>query len=74
MNEDDISIAKAILSLSHNLNMKVVAEGVETAEQLKFLKTLDCNLAQGYYISRPLSPQKLENWLNNNNHNFYTKT
>ncbi len=74
MNEDDVSIAKAILSLSHNLNMKVVAEGVETAEQLKFLKTLDCNLAQGYYISRPLSPQKLENWLNNNNHNFYTKT
>ena len=74
MNEDDVSIAKAILSLSHNLNMKVVAEGVETAEQLKFLKTLNCNFAQGYHISRPLSPQNLEIWLNNNGHNFYTKT
>jgi len=72
-NEDDISIAKAILSLSHNLNMVVVAEGVETAEQLQFLKTLNCNLAQGYYISHPLSPQKLERWLTNNNHNFYNE-
>lgn len=71
LNEDDVSIAKAILSLSHNLNMKVVAEGVETMEQLNFLKNLNCNLAQGYHISRPLSIQKLESWLSQNRVNFY---
>lgn len=69
--EDDVSIAKAILSLSHNLNMKVVAEGVETGEQLDFLKSLNCNLAQGYHISRPLSVQVLERWLTQYKDSFY---
>ncbi len=73
LDEDDISIAKAILSLSHNLNMKVVAEGVETKEQLLFLRELHCDLAQGYYISRPLSIQQLEAWLAQNQNNFYFK-
>ncbi|VAW45041.1 diguanylate cyclase/phosphodiesterase (GGDEF & EAL domains) with PAS/PAC sensor(s) [hydrothermal vent metagenome] len=71
LDEDDVSIAKAILSLSHNLNMKVVAEGVETAEQLSFLKSLNCNLAQGYHISRPLTIQNLEAWLTQNEACFY---
>ncbi len=71
MDEEDASIAKAILSLSHNLNMKVVAEGVETAEQLTFLKNLNCNLAQGYHISRPLTIQNLEAWLTQNEACFY---
>ena len=69
--EDDVSIAKAIISLSHNLNMRVVAEGVETIEQLKFLKTINCDFAQGYHMSRPLSIQQLETWLAQNKSNFY---
>ncbi len=72
--EDDVSIAKAIISLSHNLNMRVVAEGVETMAQLKFLKTIDCDFAQGYHISRPLSIQQLETWLTQNKSNFYHKS
>lgn len=69
--EEDISIARAILSLAHNLNMRVVAEGVETLEQLEFLRNLECNYAQGYYISRPLSISSLETWLTQHQHNFY---
>ena len=69
--EEDISIATAILNLAHSLNMNVVAEGVETIEQLEYLKSLECNFAQGYYISRPVPIKELEEWLTNNNSNFY---
>lgn len=69
--EDDISIATAILNLAHSLNMNVVAEGVETPEQLEYLRSLGCNFAQGYYISRPVPIKELEEWLSNNNSNFY---
>ena len=69
--EEDISIATAILNLAHSLKMNVVAEGVETLEQLNYLKNLECNLAQGYYISRPAPIKELEEWLTNNNSNFY---
>ena len=53
-NQDDISITIALISLAHNLNIKVVAEGVETPEQLAFLRTHDCDMIQGFYLSRPL--------------------
>jgi len=69
--EEDISIATAILNLAHSLNMNVVAEGVETLEQLEYLKNLKCNFAQGYYISRPVPIKELEAWLTHNNSNFY---
>ena len=71
--EDDISIATAILNLAHSLNMNGVAEGVETPEQLEYLRSLGCNFAQGYYISHPVSIEELEEWLSNNNSNFYQK-
>jgi diguanylate cyclase (GGDEF)-like protein len=48
---DDASIVRAIVSLAHSLRLKVVAEGVETVEQLEFLKTLGCDQYQGYYFS-----------------------
>ncbi|HEY2421283.1 MAG TPA: EAL domain-containing protein [Neobacillus sp.] len=48
------SIAASLISLSHNLDLKVVAEGVETEEQFNFLKLADCNYAQGYFISKPI--------------------
>jgi diguanylate cyclase (GGDEF)-like protein len=54
---DDASIVRAIVSLAHSLRLKVVAEGVETAEQLEFLKTLGCDQYQGYYFS-PAVPAK----------------
>ncbi|QCU90877.1 EAL domain-containing protein [Thiomicrorhabdus sediminis] len=69
--DDDKSIATAILNLAHSLNMHVVAEGVETIEQLLFLRELNCDFAQGYFISRPLPIYELEEWLQLNKGNFY---
>ncbi len=51
---DDKQIASAIIALAHNLNFKVLAEGVETAEQLTFLRQQGCDYYQGYYFSKPL--------------------
>lgn len=53
------AIISAIIALGHNLDMKVVAEGVETPHQVKILRDLDCDIFQGYYFSRPLPPQDL---------------
>jgi diguanylate cyclase (GGDEF)-like protein len=51
---DDASIVRAIVSLAHNLRLKVVAEGVESSEQLEFLKTLGCDQYQGFHYSPAL--------------------
>ena len=51
-------IARAIISLSHILGKTVVAEGVETAGQLKLLREWECDIIQGYYFSRPLTSEK----------------
>ena len=52
---DDASIVQAIISLAHSLRLKVVAEGVETPEQLSSLKSMGCDQYQGYHFSPPLS-------------------
>jgi diguanylate cyclase (GGDEF)-like protein len=52
--EVDASIVQAIISLAHSLRLKVVAEGVETSEQLRFLRSLGCDQYQGYHFSPPL--------------------
>ncbi|WP_226450841.1 bifunctional diguanylate cyclase/phosphodiesterase [Ferribacterium limneticum] len=51
---DDAVIVSSIITLAHNLNMRVVAEGVEMSDQLIHLKTAGCDEAQGYYLSRPV--------------------
>ncbi|MGX4641371.1 EAL domain-containing protein [Massilia sp. SYSU DXS3249] len=51
---EDAAITKAVISLAHSLNLKVVAEGVETAGHLRALEAYGCDEIQGYYISRPL--------------------
>jgi len=51
---DDAAIAQSIVSLAHNLGLQVVAEGVETQEQLEFLASVGCDEMQGYYFSRPV--------------------
>lgn len=61
--EEDISISSAIINLAHSLNMQVIAEGVETKEQLTFLKEQGCNMVQGYYYSKPLPIHELEAWI-----------
>jgi EAL domain-containing protein (putative c-di-GMP-specific phosphodiesterase class I) len=54
---EDAEIASAIIGLAHTLNLRVVAEGVETPEIAAFLKTRNCDEIQGYLISRPLTPE-----------------
>jgi diguanylate cyclase (GGDEF)-like protein/PAS domain S-box-containing protein len=53
-NSDDRAIASTILSMGHSLRLKVLAEGVETAEQYAILRDMGCELVQGYHFSRPL--------------------
>ncbi len=53
---DDASIVQAIISLAHSLRLKVVAEGVETLEQLDSLKSMGCDQYQGFHFSPPLAP------------------
>jgi EAL domain-containing protein (putative c-di-GMP-specific phosphodiesterase class I) len=63
---DDAAIVSAIIAISHSLGLQVLAEGVETAEQLAFLRSLGCDCAQGYYFSRPVPAEEftrlLESW------------
>lgn len=62
---DDLSIVKAIISLGHSLNLKVIAEGVESKSQLAQLKENDCDEMQGYYLSRPISPDAIPEFMKN---------
>ena len=48
------SIVQAIIALAHSLDMRVVAEGVETKSQFDYLKDIGCDFAQGYYLAKPL--------------------
>jgi diguanylate cyclase (GGDEF)-like protein len=57
---DDASIVRAIVSLAHSLKLKVVAEGVESVEQLEFLKTLGCDQYQGFHFSPALPAAQFE--------------
>ncbi|MDB6086531.1 MAG: hypothetical protein JWN43_4412, partial [Gammaproteobacteria bacterium] len=56
----DASIVRAIISLAHSLKLKVVAEGVESSEQLDFLKTLGCDQYQGFHFSPALPASQFE--------------
>jgi diguanylate cyclase (GGDEF)-like protein/PAS domain S-box-containing protein len=60
---DNITITRAIINLAESLNLRVVAEGVETAEQMEFLEHLNCDYIQGFLISRPIPPDDVFNWL-----------
>ncbi|MDN3485521.1 EAL domain-containing protein [Pseudoalteromonas sp. APC 3224] len=61
-NKADCNLVKAAIAMSHSLEIKVVAEGVETKEQLDLLNELNCDIAQGFYLSKPLPGAKLLNF------------
>ncbi|MGZ8189593.1 MAG: putative bifunctional diguanylate cyclase/phosphodiesterase [Methylococcaceae bacterium] len=63
--ENDMLIVKATINLAHNLGLQVTAEGVESEEIMSKLKDYGCDLAQGYYLNKPLSFTDFNQWMNN---------
>jgi diguanylate cyclase (GGDEF)-like protein len=60
LEERNLNIVRTIVSLAHNLHMKVVAEGVETTEQVNLLMGMNCDSVQGYYFSHPMVAEEIE--------------
>ncbi|WP_137221210.1 bifunctional diguanylate cyclase/phosphodiesterase [Shewanella sp. MEBiC00475] len=60
---NNTAIAKAVIALGHALNLQIIAEGVETAEQADFLRLHGCDLVQGYLFSKPRLPEELNDFL-----------
>ena len=66
-NNDDDIISRAIINLAHSLGMETVAEGIEHAEQLTFLRLEGCEIGQGYLFSKPLAAHELMAYIRENN-------
>jgi len=62
-NNEDLVIVRSTIDLAHNMGRQVVAEGVESEEVLNLLMELGCDMAQGYYISRPITANIITQWL-----------
>jgi diguanylate cyclase (GGDEF)-like protein len=60
---DDLVIVRSTIELGHNMGLVVIAEGVETAESWAILKRLGCDMAQGYFMSKPLPAEAFKAWL-----------
>ncbi len=65
-NSPDSAIVQAVTMLAHGMGLEVVAEGVETNEQLNLLQNLGCDVAQGYFIKRPMDEAALTDWMTSN--------
>ena len=63
LNEQDSIIVKSTIALAHNLNLKVVAEGVEDQETMRTLHKMGCDFVQGYYIHKPVDWDSMKTWL-----------
>jgi EAL domain-containing protein (putative c-di-GMP-specific phosphodiesterase class I) len=62
-NENDRAVAGAVISLGQKLNLRVIAEGVETDDQVAFLRENNCDEMQGYHFSKPVTVQAIEELL-----------
>ncbi len=69
---NDLIIVRSTIDLAHNLGMIVIAEGVENSETLHYLQQLQCDVAQGYFIAKPLPLDKLFDWLESYNYEEMT--
>jgi diguanylate cyclase (GGDEF)-like protein len=63
--ESDLIIVRSTINLGHDLGLSVIAEGVEDAATLEHLRSLGCDLVQGYHVSRPMAAPDFESWLDN---------
>lgn len=62
LNHDDAVIVRSVIALAHDLGQTVVAEGVETREQLEWLREMSCDIVQGYLIEKPMSADRFTDW------------
>ena len=62
-NKDDQIIVRSTIELAHNMGLSVVAEGIEDERTLLWLQKHNCELAQGYFISRPIKAELFQTWL-----------
>ena len=62
-NPNDLSITNALIALAKNLGINVIAEGVETAEQVQYLISQNCDMIQGYFLSHPVPASKISSQL-----------
>nr|WP_315485329.1 EAL domain-containing protein [uncultured Undibacterium sp.] len=69
-NHDDATIVRSTIDLGHNMGLRVIAEGVENQATWDALMAMGCDSIQGYFVSRPLAPEKLMQWLQNSNWKF----
>ena len=63
IDSDDDAVTSAIIALSHQLDIQTVAEGIETPQQMDFLKRINCDIGQGFMIARPMDQVQFEKWL-----------
>ncbi len=68
--DNDAAIAKSIIGLAHNMQMRVVAEGVENERQAEWLRDMNCDQAQGFFYSKPMSAKQLEGHFRNGRFSF----
>jgi diguanylate cyclase (GGDEF)-like protein len=61
--KENAVLVQAIIAMAHGLRLEVIAEGVETAEQWEYLKSLDCDFVQGYYFGKPMPQADFEDFL-----------
>jgi EAL domain-containing protein (putative c-di-GMP-specific phosphodiesterase class I) len=64
---DDAALVIAIIALAHNLRLRVIAEGIETEEQLNLLRSLRCDEGQGYFFGRPVGEEVITAWAERGN-------
>ncbi|MBL4821706.1 MAG: EAL domain-containing protein [Gammaproteobacteria bacterium] len=69
-NEDDSAIVHATIDLAHNLGLEVVAEGVEDQATTDKLRSLNCDIYQGYHFSKPVPPKELQAWFQSNRYGY----
>ena len=65
--DENAAIVRTIITLAQNLNMDVVAEGIETQDQVARLRALDCEFGQGYFFSKPISREDATRFLSDTN-------
>jgi diguanylate cyclase (GGDEF)-like protein len=64
-NASSYKIVQSVIAMGHALNLRIIAEGVETPKQYKTLRELGCDEVQGYYVSEPMPPEKVLDWWRN---------